>query len=90
MPQFVGGTIERVVKTRGQDESWTYNIYVVGLAMEDVNGYEGALKARGWKAQSMQMGDKAGMLNAQKGTMAMHFAYGLEEQGGTLAVYNRP
>ena len=47
VPQFVGGTIERVVKTRGQDESWTYNIYVAGLAMDDVDGYEGALKAMG-------------------------------------------
>jgi hypothetical protein len=40
--------------------------------------------------EGMQMGGKAGMLNAQKGTMAMNFAYSLEKQGGTLAVYNRP
>lgn len=90
VPQFTAGKIERVVKTHEEGDIWTFNIYFVGINGDDIKNYAGALKDKGWQTDSMQMGDKGGYLNAQKGTMGINFMFGLERKDGMLAVFNRP
>jgi hypothetical protein len=90
VPQFTGGKIERVVKTQEEGNNWTFNIYLAGFSGDDIKSYAGALKEKGWKTQLMQMGDKGGSLNGEKGTMGINFMYSLERKDGMLAVFNRP
>jgi|WetSurMetagenome_2_1015567.scaffolds.fasta_scaffold858062_1 hypothetical protein len=90
VPQFTAGKIQRVVKSQEQGDSWTFNIYLEGIGGDDIKNYGNALKEKGWQTDSLQMGDKGGYLNGQKGTMGINFAYSLEKKDGMLAVYNRP
>jgi len=90
VPKFTAGKIKRVVKTHEEGNIWTFNIYFADLNGDDVKKYAGALKEKGWKTNIMQMGDKGGSLNAEKGTMGMNFMFSLERKDGMLAVFNRP
>jgi hypothetical protein len=89
-PQFTAGKIERVVKTNEEGGIWTFNIYLAGINGDDIKNYAVALKGKGWQTDMMQMGDKGGSLNGQKGTMGINFMYNLERKDGMLAVFNRP
>jgi hypothetical protein len=90
VPQFTAGKIERVVKTHEEGGAWTFNIYLAGISGDDIKSYSGAMKEKGWKTDIMQMGDKGGSLNGEKGTMGINFMYSLERKDGMLAVFNRP
>ncbi len=90
VPRFTAGKIERVVKTHEEGDVWTFNIYFVDINGDDIKKYAGALKEKGWQTDIMQMADKGGYLNAQKGTMGMNFGFSLERKDGMLAVFNRP
>ncbi len=90
VPRFPAGKIERVVKTHEEGDVWTFNIYFVDINGDDIKKYAGALKEKGWQTDIMQMADKGGYLNAQKGTMGMNFGFSLERKDGMLAVFNRP
>jgi hypothetical protein len=89
-PQFTAGKIVRVVRTHEEGDVWTFNIYFEGINGDDIKSYAGAMKEKGWKTNSMQMGDKGGYLNGEKGTMGINFMYNLEKKDGMLAVFNRP
>jgi len=90
VPKFTAGKIERVVKSHEEGDKWTFNIYLADINGDDIKNYAGALKEKGWQTDLMQMGDKGGYLNAQKGTMGMNFGFSLERKDGMLAVFNRP
>jgi len=90
VPQFTAGKIQRVVKTIEERGIWTFNIYLADINGDDINSYAGALKEKGWKTNIIQMGDKGGSLNGEKGTMGINFMYSLERKDGMLAVFNRP
>ncbi len=90
VPQFTAGKIQRVVKTNEDGGIWTFNIYLADIDGDAIKNYAGALKEKGWRADIMQMGDKGGSLNGQKGTMGINFMYSLERKDGMLAVFNRP
>jgi hypothetical protein len=90
VPKFAAGKIQRVVKSQEQGDSWSFNIYLAGFGGDDIKTYENALKGKGWQTDFMQMGDKGGYLNGQKGTMGINFMFSLEKKDGMLAVYNRP
>jgi hypothetical protein len=90
VPKFTAGKIKRVVKTHEAGEVWTFNIYLDGINGDDIKIYADALKEKGWKTNIMQMGDKGGSLNGEKGTMGINFMYNLEKNDGMLAVFNRP
>ncbi len=91
VPKFTAGKIERVVKSHEEGDIWTFNIYLVDINGDDIKNYAGALKEKGWQAVNIiQMGDKGGYLNAEKGTMGMNFGFSLERKDGMLAVFNRP
>jgi len=90
VPKFTAGKIKRVVKTQEQEGTWTFNIYLEGISEDDIKNYENALREKGWKTDLMQMGDKGGYLNGQKGTMGMNFGFSQERKDGVLAVFNRP
>ncbi len=77
----------QVSRARGHGK---FNIYLVDINGDDIKNYDGALKEKGWQTDLMQMGDKGGYLNAQKGTMGMNFGFSLERKDGMLAVYNGP
>ncbi len=91
VPKFNAGKIERVVKSHEEGDIWKFNIYLVDINGDDIKNYAGALKEKGWQAVNIiQMGDKGGYLNAQKGNMGMNFGFSLERKDGMLAVYNTP
>jgi hypothetical protein len=90
VPKFTAGKIERVVKSQGQGGMSKFNIYLVNISGDDIKNYAGALKEKGWQTDLMQMGDKGGYLNAQKGNMGINFGFSLERKDGMLAVYNTP
>jgi hypothetical protein len=90
VPKFTAGKIKRVVKTHEEGGIWTFNIYLTDINGDDIKNYAGALKEKGWKTDIMQMGDKGGSLNGEKGTMGINFMYSLERKDGMLAVFNRP
>ena len=90
VPKFTAGKIKRVVKTHEEGGIWTFNIYLADINGDDIKNYAGALKEKGWKTDIMQMGDKGGSLNGEKGTMGINFMYSLERKDGMLAVFNRP
>ena len=90
VPKFVAGKIQRVVKSQEQGDSWSFNIYLAGFSGDDIKNYESALRGKGWQTDIMQMGDKGGYLNGQKGTMGINFMFSLEKKDGMLAVFNRP
>jgi hypothetical protein len=77
-------------KSQEQGDSWSFNIYLADFNGDDIKNYENALKEKGWQTEIMQMGDKGGYLNGQKGTMGINFMYNLEKKDGMLAVFNRP
>ncbi|MBI5739799.1 MAG: hypothetical protein HZA16_03675 [Nitrospirae bacterium] len=89
VPEFTAGKIERVVKSREGGDKWTFNIYLVDINGDDIKNYAGSLKEKGWQTDLMQMGDKGGYLNAQKGNMGMNFGFSLERKDGMLAVFKR-
>lgn len=90
VPRFTAGKIVRVSKGQEQGNAWTFNIYFKDINGDDIKSYAGAMKKKGWQAELLQMGDKGGYLNGQKGTMGMNFGFDLEKKDGMLAVYNRP
>jgi glutathione peroxidase-family protein len=90
VPKFTAGKIKRVVKTHEEGSMWTFNIYLVDINGDDIKNYAGALKEKGWKTDIIQMGDKGGSLNGEKGTMGINFMYSLERKDGMLAIFNRP
>ncbi len=91
VPKFTAGKIKRVVKSHEEGDIRTFNIYLVDINGDNIKDYAGALKEKGWQAVNIiQMGDKGGSLNAEKGTMGMNFMFSLERKDGMLAVFNRP
>jgi hypothetical protein len=90
VPKFTAGKIERVIKSQEEGDILKFNIYLTGFNSDDVKNYAGVLKEKGWETTLMQMGDKGGYLNAQKGKMGLNFGFNVEEKNGTLAVYNTP
>jgi hypothetical protein len=89
VPQFTFAKIERVVKAN-EGGLQKFNIYYKDLKSDGINQYAEILKKNGWQANIMQMGDKGGYLNAQKGKLGMNFAFSLERKDGRLAVYTTP
>jgi hypothetical protein len=90
VPKFSTGKIQRVVKSQEQGDSWSFNIYLAGINHDAIKTYEQALKEKGWQTNLIQMGDKGGILNGQKGTMGINFMFSLEKKDGMLAAFNRP
>lgn len=90
VPKFTLGKIERVHKSREEGGMQKFNIFYIDLQDNAVNTYAELLRSTGWQASVMQAGGQGGMLNAQKGNLAMNFAYSLEEMRGTLMVYTAP
>jgi Zn/Cd-binding protein ZinT len=90
VPEFNTGKIQRVVKTQEQADTWTVNIYLADISIDDIRSYEIALKKKGWQTNLTQMGDKGGFLNGQKGTMGINFMFNQEQKNGMLGVFNRP
>jgi hypothetical protein len=90
VPLFTAGKIQRVVKTNEEGGIWTFNIYLADINGDDIKNYANAMKEKGWKTDIMQMGDKGGSLNGEKGTMGINFMYSLERKDGMLAAFNRP
>ena len=90
VPKFTAGKIERVIKSQEQGGLSKFNIYLVNINGDDIKTYAGALKEKGWQTDLMQMGDKGGYLNAQKGNMGLNFGFSLDRKDGLLAVYNTP
>jgi hypothetical protein len=86
VPQFKEGTVENVII--GNDDGMRrFNIILKDFDGEAVKKYEETLKAKGWKSTFMQMGD-GGILNAQKGQLAMNFAFNTQNREGTILVYS--
>ena len=90
VPQFTAGKIERVVKTHDKGGRWKFNVYLVDINGDDIKDYADALKEKGWQTEVMQMGEKGGYLNAQKGNKGVNFGFSLERNDGMLAVYDTP
>jgi hypothetical protein len=90
VPKFTAGKIKHVVKTHEDGGIWTFNVHLTDITGDDIKNYAGAMKEKGWKTDIIQMGDKGGSLNGQKGTMGISFMYSLERKDGMLAVFNRP
>jgi hypothetical protein len=90
VPQFTAGKIQRVVKSQEQGNGWSFNIYLAGISGDNIKSYQNALKQYGWQSDLMQIGEKGGSLNGQKGTMGINLVFNLEQKDGMLAVYNRP
>ena len=62
VPKFTKVKIDRVVKTQQEGGAWTYNIYLSGIANDDIKNYEGALKEKGWQTSIMKVEGKEGRL----------------------------
>ncbi len=89
VPPFPFAKIERVSKGN-EGGMQKFNIYYKDLKGDGINQYAEMLKKKGWQTDIMQMGDKGGYLNAQKGKLGMNFGFSLERKDGMLAVYNTP
>jgi hypothetical protein len=89
VPPFTFAKIERVSKGN-EGGMQKFNIYYKDLNSDGINQYAEILKKNGWRTNIMQMGDKGGYLNAQKGKLGMNFGFSLERKDGLLAVYNTP
>jgi len=89
VPPFPFAKIERVSKGN-EGGMQKFNIYFKDLKGDGVNQYAEMLKKNGWQTDIMQMGDKGGYLNAQKGKLGMNFGFSLERKDGMLAVYTTP
>jgi hypothetical protein len=90
VPEFTFGKIERVHKSTEESGMRKFNIYFVDVEQDALGKYADALKKNGWQARVMQMGDRGGMLTAEKGELALNFPFSLEEKSGTLVVYSMP
>jgi len=90
VPEFAFGKIERVLKSTEETGMRKFNIYFVDVEQDALGKYADALKKSGWQARVMQMGDKGGMLTAEKGELALNFPFSLEKKSGTLVVYSMP
>lgn len=89
VPQFAFGQIERVSK--GDEGGMRkFNIYYKNLEGGVAEKYADLLKENGWEAHIIQEANQGGMLNAQKGKLAINFVFSLEKKEGTLIVYNVP
>jgi hypothetical protein len=86
VPKFTAGTIKHVIK--GQEGGMQkFNVFFIDIKGDAISQYAEALKKRGWQADLIQMAGKGGILNAQKGNLAMNFSFNTENKEGTLAVY---
>lgn len=90
VPQFPSGKIEHVVKSNEEGGMRKFNIHYIDLEGDALNKYADILKKNGWQTDVMQMGDKGGMLNAEKGKLAINFPFNLEKKRGILAAFNLP
>ncbi|MGA9365692.1 MAG: hypothetical protein WBW16_15125 [Bacteroidota bacterium] len=90
VPEFTFGKIERVHKSTEETGMRKFNIYFVDVEHDALDKYADALKKNGWQASVMQMGDKGGMLTAEKGELALNFPFSVEKKSGTLVVYSIP
>jgi hypothetical protein len=89
VPQFTAGKIEHVVKAK-EGGMQKFNIFFIEINSDALKNYADLLKEKGWQANLIQMGDKGGMLNAQKGNLGMNFAFSAEKKDGMLAVFSTP
>jgi hypothetical protein len=90
VPEFTFGRIERVHKSAEEAGMRKFNIYFVDVQQDALDKYADVLEMNNWQARVMQMGEKGGMLTAQKGELALNFPFSLEKKNGTLVVYNTP
>jgi hypothetical protein len=90
VPKCSAGKIIRVVRTQEKADTWTVNIYLSDISIKDIRSYESDLKSKGWQTSFMQMGDKGGYLNGQKGTLGISFVLNQEKQDGMLGIFSRP
>jgi len=88
VPQLNSGKIKHVVKSDEQGGIRKFNIYYVDLENNALNNYADILKKNGWQVNVMQMGDKGGMLNAEKGKLVIQLPVSIEDKRGTLIVFN--
>jgi hypothetical protein len=89
VPQFAFGQIWLVNK--GDEGGMKkFNIYYKNLEEDAVEKYADLLKENGWEAHIIQAANQGGMINAQKGKLAISFVFSLEKKEGTLIVYNVP
>ena len=89
LPQFTAGTIKQVIKD--QDGGMQkFNIFFVDVKGDAVKQYADVLTEKGWQANLTQMGNKGGMLNAQRGNLAINFPFSVEKKEGTLVANSTP
>jgi hypothetical protein len=89
VPRFTFGTVTHV----SQEEEGgmkKFNVFLARIEPGGLKRYAELLRQRGWETNVMDMGPKGGMLNGQKGQLAMNFVYNNESNDGTLAVYSLP
>jgi hypothetical protein len=87
VPKFTGGAIVRVV-TSNESGAKKFNIHYTGVREEAVKQYVQDLKARGWEANLMEIGNKAALLSAQKGNLGLTFTYNAEKSDGMISVFS--
>jgi hypothetical protein len=86
VPEFTFGKIERVVKSNEDGGMRKFNVYFTSMEANAVSRYASLLQKNGWEAQVTQMGE-GGLLNAQKGKLAMNFPFSTEKRSGALLVF---
>jgi hypothetical protein len=86
VPEFTGGTIERVVSSE-EGGMKKFNIYFNTIKDNAIKEYVQSLKSKGWDANLMDMG-KGGLLNGTKGKLGITFSYSTEKKDGMLAAFS--
>lgn len=86
VPKFTGGAINHVVSSN-EGGMKKFNIYYGGIKEGAIKEYMQSLKAKGWDANLMDMGNAA-MLSATKGNMGVTFTYSAEKKDGMLAAFS--
>ncbi len=86
VPPFPYGKVERV--TSGVEEGMKkFNVWLRDVPDDASDRYHAELKAAGWESQITMMGEQGGMLNAQKGTLAVQFMHAKHNKAGVFVAY---
>lgn len=88
VPEFTYGVVERVTRSDRQGGQKAMTVYFRELRADGPESYAKDLESAGWQSQMSMAAGKGGMINAQKGDLALSLMYNNDDKEAVLNVYS--
>jgi len=87
VPQFTYGVVERVTRSDRADGNKAFMVYIRDMAADGPENYKKDMEAAGWQSMMSTAAGAGGMINAQKGNVALSLTYNNEDKTAVVTAY---